>query len=106
MGLALFGAGARAGLAADAVSGVGHGHDLVAHVIAELVFSLKRLFDEFKHIPAANLVASAAADTFIDIDGFNESRRPCLSAARISRVRMLQEGAAPRRLVRRSPDKR
>ena len=84
MYVALLGACPQACLAAYAVFCISNGHDLVAHIVAELVITLKRLFDQFKHIPAANLIASSAAYAFIDIDGIDEFRHPHVAAACIS----------------------
>jgi hypothetical protein len=67
MHVALFCAGPRAGLAADTVVRVNNGHYLIAHIIAILILSLEGLFDEFKHIPAADLKAPAAAYAFFCI---------------------------------------
>jgi hypothetical protein len=61
-----------------------NGHDFIAHVIAKLIFSLKGLFDQFEHPPSAYFVTSSAAYAFIDIDRFNKSRGPCLTAPRVS----------------------
>jgi hypothetical protein len=44
-----------------------HGHDLIAHIVSVFVLTFKRLFDQFKHIPAAGLKTAAAAYAFIDI---------------------------------------
>jgi len=63
---------------------MGNCHDLVAHIVAIFVLSLKRLLDQFEHVSAAGLVAPAAADAFIDIDRFDEFWCPRLSASRIS----------------------
>ncbi len=84
MGLAAFCASPRAGLAADAVMRICDRHHLVAHVIAKLVLTLKGLFDQFEHLSAAYLVASSAADAFVDVYRFNESRGPCLGTPRVS----------------------
>src|SRR5574341_136299 len=81
MHVALLGARPGAGLAADAVLGLGDGHDLVAHVVAVLVLALERLLDELQHVEAADLEAPAAADALFDVDGFDELRRPRLPAA-------------------------
>jgi hypothetical protein len=64
MALTPLGAGAAAGLAADAVIRVRNGHYFIAHIITELVFSFERFRDQFEHIPAAGLVTSAAAYAF------------------------------------------
>src|SRR6266545_4581118 len=85
MHMALFGARARAGCAADAVLRTGDGHDLVAHVIAVFVLAGKWLFNELQHVEAAYLVAAAAADALFDLDLIDELRRPGLAAPGRSR---------------------
>jgi hypothetical protein len=76
MRLTLFGAGFGACFAADTVFRVRNRHYLVAHVVAVFVLSFKRLLDECKHILAADLVAAAAADAFMDINRVEKSGDP------------------------------
>ena len=80
MHMTLLGAGARAGLAPDAVLGPRNGHDLVAHVVAVFVLALERLLDQFQHIEAADLKAATAADAFVELDRIDEFRCPGLPA--------------------------
>lgn len=67
MRLALLGACPCAGLTADAVSRIGDGHHLVAHVVAIFILALERLFYQLQDVPAAGLVTPSAAYAFIDI---------------------------------------
>jgi hypothetical protein len=55
-------------LTADAIARIDNRHHLIAHIVAELIFSLKGLFDKFKYLSVADLVAAATADTFVHID--------------------------------------
>ncbi len=71
-------------LAADAVFGMGDGHDFITHIVPVFVLSFKRLLDKFKHFPAADLIAAPAADACIHIYRLDEPRRPSPAAARIA----------------------
>ena len=77
-------AGTRACLTTDAIFTICNGHHFVAHVIAEFVLTLKGFFDKLQDSPAADLIASPAADALFNVDRFNELRCPCLSAPRLS----------------------
>jgi hypothetical protein len=81
MDMAFFGAGPGARLTADAVLRMGHGHDLVAHIVTEFVISRERFFDQFEHLVAADFEAPSAADALFHVDRVDEFRRPRLPAA-------------------------
>jgi len=68
MEMAFLRAGPGTCLTADAIVRIGNRHHLIAHIVAELIFSLKGLFDKFEYLPAADLVAAATADAFVHVD--------------------------------------
>jgi hypothetical protein len=81
MQMAFLCAGARAGLAAYAVIRMRDSHHLIAHIVSVFVLTFKRLFDQLKHIAAADLKTSSAAYTFFDIDRLNKPWDPRLASA-------------------------
>ena len=68
MEMAFLCAGPRTCLTADAIIRIGNRHNLIAHIVAKLIFSLKGFFDKFQYLPTANLVAAATADAFVHVD--------------------------------------
>ena len=85
MGMALFRADRRTGLAADAVEAVGDGHDhyLVVLVVEVVVFVHHAgALHQLEHVARAHLVATPATDAPLRIDGGDELRHPFGATAR------------------------
>src|SRR5512143_689737 len=80
MHVAFFCTASAARFAPDAILRPGDRHDLVAHVVSVLVLALEGFLNEFKYIKATDLVAPAAADALVYVNGIDEFRGPGLSA--------------------------
>jgi len=81
MDMAFLGACPGASLAADAVLGMCHGHDLVAHIVSVLIISGEGFLDQFEHLITADLETPSAADALLHVDRIHKLRRPRLPAA-------------------------
>jgi hypothetical protein len=79
--MALLCACPRTCLATNAVVRIGHGHDFVAHIIAEVILAFEWFFNKFKHISATDLEATSAAYAFISIYRFYKTGRPCVTTS-------------------------